>query len=421
MTNLRQLNLIPTEDPDTLFPSPIGTAKKVTKSISKGSFTILEDEPTAKKVTESISKGSFAILEDDPTAKKVAVTISKGSFNVLEDESCTEDHRNNGCQQPDESIFDDSIESFPRVTPVKSKQRRNSSYVLRTPPQLRPRSASNHNVPQPSKTIRDALPPGFPDAYLSRPLPNLPIPDLPRDDPTHTCIPRSRKCSTASATPSIAPSLLSYVDNVSYVEEDVQYGQALEVPISKDHPGVPLNQEQTISTVVSDSARADVSTPVGVSDTSISNYEVSPLSMGDSKDGDPALLSPGNYLETGNSLETHLTSPGRQETSPNKELDSSGESQSLAVKRVDTGALALDLARFPHLQLCEAEWLRQTPSPERAPRRILSPRLGRLWNTLRRHKSRSPLRKDRGESATRNRSTPQLAGPEARDKNGNWI
>lgn len=349
-------------------------------------------------------------------------TISKGSFTILEDESCREDNSEHVRQEPDESIFDDSTLSFPHITPVKSQPRRNSSYILRTPPQLRPRCASNHKLPQPSKIIRDALPPGFPEAYLSRPLPNLPVPDAPRDDPNDTCVPRSRKSSTASGTPSIAPSLLNYVDNVSYVEENIQYGQALEVPIHKDHPGVPLNQEQTISTLVTDSARVDVSTPVGISDTSISNYEVSPLSTGDSKEGDPSLLSPGNYLATtGSTLEKHMASPGRQKASPNREPDISNVFQSSGVKRVDTGALALDLSRFPQLQQCEAEWLRQTPSPERIPRRILSPRLGRLWNTLRRHKSRSPLRKVRGESAARNRSTPHLAGPGAKDKHGNWI
>lgn len=215
---------------------------------------------------------------------------------------------------------------------------------------------------------------------------------------------------------------MSYVDNASYMDEDIRYGQALKVRINKDYPGVPLNQEQTISTRVSGSSRVDVSTPVGVSDTSISNYEVSPLTTNDSKEGDMALCLPGNYFATsGSTREKHMTSSERPKTSPGKEPVRSSEIQSTGVKRVDTGKLALDLARFPHLQLRESEWLRQTPSPERVPRRILSPRLSRLWNTLRRHKSRSPLRKARGESAMRNRSTPHLPDSEERDKDGNWI
>lgn len=342
-------------------------------------------------------------------------TISKGSFTIWEDESCIGDQTESGRHVPDESVFDDSTSSFPQVTPLacNTKPRRNSSYILRSPPQLRPRSiSSSYHVPQPSKIIRDGLPPGFPDSYLTRPLP-----DLPTDGPIDTCVSRPRKSSTSSATPSIAPSLLSYVNNESYAEEDVRYGQAVEVAIDKDHPGVPLTQERTLSTLLNDSARVDVSTPLGASDSSLSNYEVSPMTTDDSKEHDPVLLSPGNYMATtGSTLEKDMG-----QISSGKETHSPSDIDSPRIKRVDTGALALDLARFPHLKLSESEWIRKTPSPEHVPRRILSPRLGRLWNTLRRNKSRSPVRKIRKDASPHNYSTPELPGPEEKEKRGNWI
>ncbi|CAN8095540.1 unnamed protein product [Discula destructiva] len=382
LTNLHQLNLIPTDDLSTLVSSPASTVKRVVDSISKGSFTILEDEPCCE-------------ARPDPL-----------------------------CQEPDEFVFNDSSSSFPQAGQMfcKTKPRRNSSYVLRTPPQLRPRSASSHNVPQPSKALRDTLPPGFPESYHSRPLPNLPLSNPPIDSPSDTCAPRSRKSSTSSAALSIAASLLGYVNNESYLDESIQFGHASEVPINKEHPGVPLNQEKTLSTFVSESARADTSNPVAVSDTSMSNYEVSLLTTDDSNEHDPTLLSPGNCVATtASTLEKHTLSSKDEQASSGGGSDSSGDIQNSRVKRADTRDLALDLARFPHLKLSESEWIRQTPSPQNAPRKILSPTLGRLWNTLRRNRSRSPLRNVRDGGTSRNLSTPQLEESEVKRRLGKWI
>lgn len=372
-----------------------------------------------------------SLLSSPPTSGtiKVAESISKSSFTILEDDSCLEEQPDPVYQQLDGAVFDDSTSTFTQTTPAtgKSKPRRNSCYILRTPPQLRPRSATSHNLPQPSKTLRDAVAPGFPNSYLSRPLPDRPLPELPTDGANGVYASRPRKSSTASATPSIAPSLLSYVKNESYLEEAVEYGQGQELPIDKDHPGVPLNEEKVISRSASGSVRVDTATPVdnpSITDTSMSNYEGSPLVTEDSKDNDPTLLSPGNYLATtGSTLEEHMGQLLQDKrASANSVTDSPRGSKSPLKKRGDTVDLAIDLSRFPHLQLSESEWMRQTPSPQHVPRRILSPKLGRLWNTLRRNKSRSPLRNIRDKTASRNSSTPQLSGPELKKKkNSNWI
>ncbi|KAJ4389317.1 hypothetical protein N0V93_006783 [Gnomoniopsis smithogilvyi] len=386
LANLRQLNLIPADDTNTR-PSP----------------------PTsnAEKIVESISKSSFAILEDD---------------------SCIEEQLDHACQGHDETVFDDSTPSIAQSTAPHGeiRPRRNSCYILRTPPQLRPRSATSHYLPQPSKTLRDALPSGFPDSYLARPLPDRPLPEIPTDGPSpnDSYVPRSRKSSTASAAPSVAPSLLSYVKNESYLEETVEYGQGLEIPINKNHPGVPVN-ENAMSRSTSGTICARISNPLddtSLTDDSVPSFEGSPSATEDSKKNDSTLISPGNYTPiTSSSLENHMCSPSDDEpASSDGPEDGSRAARSPRKKRGDTVDLAIDLSRFPHLQLSESEWIRQTPSPHHVPRRILSPRFGRLWNTLRRSKSRSPLRGIRDKVVSRNYSTPELLSPKAK-KNGNWI
>ncbi|KAJ4425238.1 hypothetical protein N0V82_000048 [Gnomoniopsis sp. IMI 355080] len=376
-----------------------------------------------------IPAGDTSIASSPPAngAEKVAESISTSSFTILEDDSCIQSRLDSACQELDEAIFDESTSSVAQSTPVsgKARPRRNSCYILRTPPQLRPRSATSHDLPQPSKTLRDALSPGYPDSYLTRPLPDRPLPELPTNGPNGLYVPRSRKSSTASAAPSVAPSLLSYVKNESYLEETVEYGQGLEIPIDRDHPGVPLNQEDAVSRSVSDTIRADVSTPVvhpSVTDNSMSNYKDSPLTVEDSRENDPTLVSPGNYMPTtGSTLEEHMGSPVEdKQASSDGVTDSPKATENSRKKRGDTVDLAIDLSRFPHLHLSESEWIRPTPSPQHVPRRILSPRLGKLWNSLRRNKSRSPLRNFRDKAVSRNYSTPQLLSPRVK-KNGNWI
>lgn len=335
-----------------------------------------------------------------------------------------------GCQGLDESVFDNSTSSVAQVTPVSDRcgSRRNSCYVLRTPPRLRPRSATSHNMPQPSKFLRDGLTLGSPDSYLSRVLPDLPPPELPTDGPNDAYVTRSRKSSTASAAPSVAPSLLSYVKNTSYMEETVEYGQGLQVPINKEHPGVPITKGSETSQSVTSSICGDVSDQVdvlSVIDTTMPKQEGSPMINKDSKSNGPTVSLPGNYMASTETTPKGHTSRGFEgnQLSSDEETESSVDMKSPRLKRGDTVDLAIDLSRFPHLHLSESEWMRQTPSPQRVPRRILSPRLGRLWNTLRRNKSRSPIR-NRGEpAASRNHSSTQLLESEMEKKKmmGNWI
>lgn len=306
---------------------------------------------------------------------------------------------------PDASVFDDSSSSdgLDGLIPDEQRPRRNSSYILRTPPQLRPRSATSHTLPQPSKTVRDGITPGCSDPILQRPLPNRPLPDLPCISPEDTWMAPSRKSSNASAAPSVAPSLVSYVKNESYLNETVEFGQAQEVHIGKEFPRVPVLQEQLVR---SPGTR------------SISDYDA------DSPRHDQRDLSStrGEKSPREVMLESPIENAGMHAMSVGDTV-ASERSQSSLKENVTTRSrdLALDFARFPHLQLSQSDWKPRTPSPQSVPRRMLSPRFGRLWSTLRRNKSRSPLRDAHDELVPKNYSTPQLTGPEVKEKHGNWI
>lgn len=212
------------------------------------------------------------------------------------------------------------------------------------------------------------------------------------------------------------------------MEETVEYGQGLEIPIKRDHAGVPINEDSATSRSVIDSICGDAYDLVdmpSVIDTTNSNHGALLLNNEDSKNDDPTTASPGNYMaSSGTALKGHMSQASEdRQVSSEEGTDSSLDMKSPRIKRGDTIDLAIDLSRFPHLHLSESEWMRQMPSPQRVPRRILSPRLGRLWNTLRRNKSRSPLRNIREPAASRNYSTPQLLDSEVEKKRnmGNWI
>ncbi|ROW02679.1 hypothetical protein VSDG_01643 [Cytospora chrysosperma] len=305
---------------------------------------------------------------------------------------------------PDESVFDDSAcEEQLGSADGNSKPRRNSMFILRAPAQLRPRSETSHKLPQPSKTLRDGVPHGVPDSYLQRPLPDRPLPELPISRPGSSGVSRSRKSSSASAAPSVTPSLRSYVRDDSFMDESVEYGQAQKVCICKRHTGASPDQVR----VLQDS-----------NDTSISDYEVSPLAEDDSKKRNSLLLPPGNYLaSTGSMPENNIARLEENHDSPADGTSISAVSEKKNVLG-SHNELGIDFSRFPHLQLSESDWTRRTPSPT-APRGIFSPK--RLWNTLRRNKSRSPLRDVHGGVMARNQSTPDLVGQQRNERHGNWI
>lgn len=315
---------------------------------------------------------------------------------------------------PGSSIFDDSSSSGnPDESTLQSrKPRRNSSYVLRTPPRLRPLSATSHSLPQPSKTFRDGVSPGCAESILQRPLPDRPLPEMPAMSPDDNWVGPLRKSSNASAAPSVAPSLLSYAKNESYLNEAVEYGLAQEIYMEKDFLGSPIQQEKTAHShgatfVAGCDESSSTTSREGQGCTGSRSYEKLTIKeMLDSpiNEGDGEFIS--SMCEKSEACKQDICSPRKSETTRSRDL-------------------ALDFAKFPHLQLSEPDWKPRTPSPQQAPRRILSPTLGRLWSTLRKSKSRSPLRDVHThvhtQIAPRNLSTPQLLGPEVKARYGNWI
>lgn len=283
----------------------------------------------------------------------------------------------------------------------QSKRGKDKAFVLRTPPQLPPGSGTSRNLPQPSKSLRDGSTDGIPDSYLQRPLPDRPLPDLPVGVPHDSCGP-SRKTSTAS----IAPSLLSYVKDVSFLDESVEYGHAQEVPVYKTQS----NSSPARNPPSPDSCRL-----------SMSDYEYCMSSEEDLRANQPQPTLPGDHLVSSENMSRHYT--GFQDTSDGSARSTNGETTAPHINKTARAIEEkdIDFSKFPHLQLDEWEWIRRSPSPKVPPRRVLSPRLGRLWDALRRNRSRSPLRQPLCEAPARNNSTPHLYGPDGKEKHGNWI
>ncbi|POS76095.1 hypothetical protein DHEL01_v205506 [Diaporthe helianthi] len=356
--NLRQLNLIPRDDSNIL------------NTFSTSKFTDCID------LSPDVSIGEV-VIEKSPSPSQI-------SRPVL-----------------DESVFDaDSSSSDDQLDPAQhSKLRKEKVFVLRTPPQLRPGFETSHNLPQPSKSLRDGSTEGIPDSYLQRPLPDRPLPDLPVGVPNEVCGP-SRKTSTAS----IATSLLSYVKDGSFLDESVEYGHAQEVPVYR--------------------AKTDASPAQRYQhdpdDLPVSDYE-NYLSSEDEPEvnqSQPAFVGK-HPAGSGNRLRNHTDFQSSKNASPEKNTKTAGPETSKSV--VNIGDRCIDFSRFPHLQLDEYEWIRRSPSPKASPRRVLSPTLGRLWDTLRRSRSRSPTRQPLREAPIRNLSTPHLPGQDGDEKYGNWI
>lgn len=344
------------------------------------------------------------------------------------DDSTIMEHENNTSLQTvllddhfDDSVFDDNFTASSHSPAGSSRvlPRPSSALVLRAKPQLRPRSAISQTFPEPSKTLRDNLAAGFPELYVRRPLPDRPLPELPHVGPSDLCASLARRSSTASAAASVAPSLMSYVKNESYLNETVVYGQAEEVSMQRPRRGDGPNEEETVP-VVEDS--------VAVSDVSISDYEGSSIGPIEADEYNSALRSPSNYVAcTGSILEEQLSLFDRLKESPTprgrtaeKELamGNSPRSQYMTQKEV-RGPLGIDLSKFPHLQLMQ-ESPQEARSLQIKPPQVLSPGLGRIWRTLRRKKSRSPLRSLEGNSVSTNYTSPRSGHGEVKERHPYW-
>lgn len=359
LANLHQLNLIPSDD------------SSIFDTFSTSTFT------------DSIEITPDASIDDAPLEKPL------GQSPIVRPD-------------PDESVFDDdSSSSEDQPGSQKRKQRKEKVFVLRTPPQLRPGSGTSHNLPQPSKTLRDGPTDGIPNSYLQRPLPDRPLPELPVGVPNEICGP-SRKISTAS----IATSLLSYVKNGSFLDESVEYGHAQEVPVYK---------------AKSDTFPAHNARQRDPDGESVSKYENYLPSVDDLKAKQFQSASPDKHrVSNGKGPKNYTGCLDMDHGSPPAKAGKFACPKA-GKSFVNIGEKYIDFSRYPHLQLDEHEWISQSPSPKAPPRRVLSPRLGRLWDTLRRNRSRSPLRQPLREAPTRNYSTPHLSGRDGNEKYGNWI
>ncbi|KAK4251052.1 hypothetical protein C7999DRAFT_11116 [Corynascus novoguineensis] len=165
----------------------------------------------------------------------------------------------------DEAVFHECNEEVP-ASPNDDAE----DHHLKSPPKLFPAITSDARLPQPSKMLRDA---SF-ESYLQRPLPELPLEKLNRISR------RSSAESATSTTPSITPSLLQYVDEDSFDPDSFEVGVAHLVQLPPS--------ESTISII-----QAGNGDPA---DCSISDFETSPESRGDSLHEEEMPF--GRYLST---------------------------------------------------------------------------------------------------------------------------
>lgn len=358
LANLHQLNLIPRDD------------SSIFDTFSTSTFTDSID------VTPNVS------IDEGPI-------LNPGRSQILR-------------PGPDESVFDDdSSSSGDELDPTQlDKPRKEKLFILRTPPQLRPGSGTSHKLPQPSKSLRDGSTEGIPDSYLQRPLPDRPLPDLPVGVPNEVCGP-SRKTSTAS----IATSLLSYIKDGSFLDESVEYGRAQEVPVYRAKTDALSAQDHQHDP---DDLRVSDYENYLSSDDDLELKQYQPDSQGK------------HIVGSGNRSRHHTDFLDTKDGSP-PEKDAKTAGLEASKPAVNIGDRCIDFSRFPHLQLDEYDWIGRSPSPKASPRRVLSPRLGRLWDTLRRNRSRSPLRQPLREAPVRNFSIPHLPCRDGNEKYGNWI
>jgi hypothetical protein len=235
-----------------------------------------------------------------------------------------------GIESLDGTIFEDWS---PNEVPKSSRRSLQISgiYALRSPPERLPPSMSTMRDARTaeSKLVRD----GLPDSYThSSSL-----------DVSET-VTYSRKCSSESQAPSITPSLLPYVEDDSYHNEEVEYGVATTVELSCGSESEPKSVGRPLPRIPTQS--------------SMSDYDASPPSSG--RSGSPLRCSQQEYLiTTGSLLERQLA------------LFSSSQSQKANCKGDDD--LSLDgivtpwngnLHQIGMLNMTESEWLKSSPSPE---------------------------------------------------------
>ncbi|KAK0626418.1 hypothetical protein B0T14DRAFT_424553 [Immersiella caudata] len=233
------------------------------------------------------------------------------------------------------SVDDDSVFNgdTPKGISAATSESQPAGYFLKSPPERFNILSRASGIPQPSKTLRDT----FRESYLQRPLPELPMED-PAPFSRRTSVASTR--SATSATPSLTPSLVQYVDDGSFEEDDIEIGVAHTIRIEQP-----------------EEAKLDESV-----DCSSSDYETSPPSTKTS--GSPQENpSPSRYLPTTSSMleaQYSMVSPVR-------------ESAALETREPINNSPSLVQHRGSHrshlttpMQLSESEWMSRTPSPAHA-------------------------------------------------------
>ncbi|KAK4453096.1 hypothetical protein QBC34DRAFT_396268 [Podospora aff. communis PSN243] len=240
----------------------------------------------------------------------------------------------------DDSVFDG--DTFQDASAATSGPQ-SVEYFLKSPPERFNVFSKASGIPQPSKTVRDT----FRESYLQRPLPELPMED-PAPFGRRASVASAR--SAASATPSLTPSLIQYVDDGSFEGDDIEIGVAHAVQM----PAAVID-----STELEESEKVKVDESV---DCSGSDYEISPPStkISASPQENP---SPSQYLPTtGSMLEAEYSMV----------LPKHGSAISRNQEPV-IGNPSTSLYRGKHrpqlttpIQLSESEWMSRTPSPAHA-------------------------------------------------------
>jgi hypothetical protein len=233
-----------------------------------------------------------------------------------------------GLESLDGSIFEDSRSTDDHQNQNQAKSNRESNYFLRSPPQLFPVSTQDQRIPQPCKATRD----NELGSLSQRPLPVLPDNEA-----------RSRRLSSDSHAPSITASLLQYIEEDSFSNDDIEVGVANLAQVKSGIENVTL----TSRPISPKSPQGDTS----------SNYERSSSSDFTS----PEKLPRHHYLATSGSIlenELALFSPSPEHDKlacTMKTLESScrvtkpGSSR----RQVSTGVMGLT----------ESEWMKGNHSP----------------------------------------------------------
>ncbi|PSR80594.1 hypothetical protein BD289DRAFT_61871 [Coniella lustricola] len=379
-TNLRQLSLIPEQDINLLEAS-----------------------------IESIPPSASDMLSNQ--ASSALTAIESYSNSVDKDKSASNaTYRNDS--------LDGTIEN-------DAMAHSRSPFRMSSPVRFSSENVSNRNLPQPSKILRDAISCGIPGVYRERPLPDRPLPELADVYLKDSRAPHSRNCSTGSAAPSVAASLQSYANNMSLMDETIEYGQAREIAMNKEYPGVPLQDHKGSSSGCSTlkprkepTTNSSTESSLPATGTEVANLKQSPLTHSPHVESTFFLEQLIEHAE-----HDSLSSYGNGNCIP-ENPDSSKES---TTRIKEDGGVDM-YAEFAHLRPLQCTSKQRSSSPRNAPRGILSPRLGRLWNSIRRNKSRSPLRtlnqapnSHNVARMPKNNTTPHFACPEVKERHGNWI